>query len=189
MLVYKNAEYAANRLAGTIVRRIIGNQHIPIAIANIANSKVAYTTLADNIPDVCDLKELDLDPVPLGYINNQKIATYWARKPMRQDWRQGLRAANVVCLSHPHAEWGGNNLKQIAACIDGVYPTFKQCLGKVKRNPEAKGSIAFSRDFAIDGGGALMYKSIVVGGIDDNGEPDYLPSFEWASDAFIEAVN
>lgn len=190
MLNYDEEEYARARLAGTIVQRTKLGKKKAILVQDIIDGSVMHLVLSTGAGDVCPVSELDITPVPLGYINmGGKATTYMARRPMRKDWRQGLRAENAVCVDGNYS-FGHVSHKNLAACIEGVYPNYKQVIGKIVRNPEPNGhSMAFSREFAIDVEHHLWYKTIHVGYVEDDGSVKYANGFEWVDDTFQEMVN
>jgi hypothetical protein len=160
----KDYEYANSRLNETIVRR--GNT--PVYVYNVSvGMKVQYVPL-DKVEEgpieVCDIDELDLHPVPLGYCNYNKSAVYLSRMPMRRDWRQGLRRGNFITKGSgidpfriPYAA--------LNQAILGDYPTFKGALDAVRKVK----SMAWHRHWAVDNGLQVMYKGAVkpVGNVID----------------------
>lgn len=87
--------YAATRLNETIVRR--NNQ--PVLVRNVSgDGMVDYYNILDGERGSCRLEDLDVRPMPLGYVNKAKKAYYMTRVPKRSDWRQGVRANNVMLV-------------------------------------------------------------------------------------------
>ena len=190
METYKEFEYAKSRLVGTIVRRrMAGGQLKAVNVELMEGGEVIHRILSNNTQDKCKLAELDISPVPLGYVNLNNKASYLTRKPMRQDWRQGFRNVSAAFVDYP-MHWEDINFKKLSDTIEGIFPTFKQVIGKVVRNPNAEvGSMAFSRELAINTKKNLLYKTMHVGDVDDEGFVKYLPTFEWVDDTFREVVN
>ena len=153
-------EYANTRLSGSIV--MLGNK--PIVVTNVDGfGTVMSEELGTGEPVVCPLGDINVDPVPLGYLNKGSKCFYLARIPRRKDWRQGLRTrtlavlnADVLTISH----------KNLAKCISGKYPTLTRCIKALGRVD----SIAFSRKFALNSRKELLYKEIVVGALLESGK-------------------
>lgn len=154
-------EYAHSRLAETIVRI----EEVPIYVYGVSRDMlVKYIPLSAidaDAPLICHINDLDITPVPLGYCNYGKNASYLTRMPMRRDWRQGLRRGNFTSLSGvdpnkiPYTELG--------LTIMGSYPTFAMTLKSIK----GVKSMAWHRHWALDNGGSVFYKgsSLPVGTI------------------------
>lgn len=188
METYKEFEYAKSRLIGTIVRRrMLGGALKAINVEAMADGVVIHRILCSNAADHCKLDDLDITPVPLGYVNTNHQAAYLTRRPMRQDWRQGLRSLNGAFVGPHH--WEDMGLKKLADTIEGIYPTYKQVIGKVVRNPAGEGSMAFSRELAVNIEKQLLYKTIPAGDVDADGFVKWKPGFEWVEDTFREVVN
>lgn len=155
MQIYKDAGYANNRLAGTIVRY----NGRPINVMEIHGGKVVAIDIltGDQIVKAYDDK-LDINPVPLGYVNTGTKAYYTARCPVRKDWKQGLRGNTFRAV----AAGGGKvysemlNMTHVGQTILGDYPSFKKCVQQVKA--ATVDSIAFCRDLAIDFQGTIWLK-------------------------------
>lgn len=147
----KDHDYAHSRLCDTIVRR----QEAPIYVHSVGRGmEVTYsllTALGESLK--CDLDELDLHPVPLGYCNYNKYAAYLSRVPMRKDWRQGLRHGNFTsvnaAISAERIPYDA--LQQV---IMGHYPTLKGALDAVRKVK----SMAWHRHWAVNNGLEVFYK-------------------------------
>lgn len=103
---------------------------------------------------------LNLEPVPLGFINTDRGMVFVARKPMRRDWRQGLSHNSLVTFGKYLPE--EVNLKWLCQPILQNYPTLQRAIEQVDK----KGSVAFSREFglsAANGGVQLFYRQYPVG--------------------------
>lgn len=160
-------EYAGSRLDGTIVT--LDNK--PVYVNKIGPKMVAVLSWLNSLDDTFkhDAKELDLHPVKLGYCNAYGTASYLMRKPMRRDYKQGLRHGNFFSLGEVHAERIGYQL--LDNVIKGVYPTYEQVVetatGKVPQlNPFKAvkvGRMAWCREWAMDTTGILLYKGKPVG--------------------------
>ena len=89
----QDAEYAGQKLSGSIVR-LNGR---PIYIERVYSDGSVYATNFMGHEVNCQLNELDLEPVPLGYINLKRDAIYGQRMPSRY-YIQGLRNNNFTSL-------------------------------------------------------------------------------------------
>jgi len=105
-----------------------------------------------------EVDSLNLEPVSLGYVNVEDRAIFVVRKPMRQDWRQGLRRENYTFLGD--MGWDELPEKELRNTILGKYPSLEEAKAITIKNNKA--SVAFSRNFAL-GGNNLYYKTRVVG--------------------------
>ncbi|MNT12845.1 hypothetical protein D3C72_1477920 [compost metagenome] len=174
-------EYANSRLTETIVR--LKGQ--PVYIYKVhPGMKVDYSELEDlHTMKRCQLEDLDLKPVPLGYCNYNKNACYLTRMPMRRDWRQGLRRGNFTSLSGVDANRIPYDvLKQ---CIIGDYPTFTACLEAVKKLK----SIAWHRHWAVDSAGQVLHKGgNRPVGIVDNGAVVLSSRYQYLKEALKESL-
>lgn len=196
--MYEEADYANNRLRETVVRLKDGT---PILIHECRSDRVSYSPLKvwDDREDMeiktCKMKDLDIDPVPLGYCNIQGKALYVTRMPMRQDWKQGLRKNNI-CLSN--GQKFPASIGTLADTIRGNYPSFTEAIMKLKtsvnKNPfnrslDKPTSIGFARDFSVLDKGEVQYKGILsVGKYNDNGDFDIFDKFYWVEDSLKLAV-
>ena len=127
----------------------------------LMRARVVY--LRDDNEATVLIDDLNLEPVPLGYINYDGSAYYVARKPMRNDWRQGLRTANMAFIGNE----GFYQIptKELRETVLEMYPTVEKVKEMFKANiVKAR---AFSRDFALqrqpDGDDLISYKGKLVG--------------------------
>lgn len=177
MKMYSEMDYANNRLGGTVVR--YGGKAITV-IEISSGGTVAATYVTTGDPVACDVSELDITPVPLGYVNTKVDAKYAVRMPMREDWRQGLRENNA--RTHDGMKlFTYTNWHQVGATIDGVFPPFEDCYKAIKVGKTV--ARAFSRNFAIHLDG-LQYKGrFIVGDVlSKDQEVKLSPKFEWLED-------
>lgn len=136
----KDYEYAHSRLVNTIVRN---GKHPVLVKAVRGDGSVITETIITERRRECALEDLDLSSPPLGYINTPRGVQYIARKPMRRDWRQGLRSNNMVVLGGRRSEV---TPRMIYAAIRGVYPTLAEAM---ERSMIDGISVAFSREWAV----------------------------------------
>lgn len=145
--MYDNAEYANSRLLGTIVRTMQGR---PVTIHSCEpvrddDISVTYRSLSTERRGQCLLSELDLTPVPLGFANNSGMdCSYLARMPMRNDYRQGLRAHNYVSLWGPDKRYVETPV--LSRLIQGNYFDLD---GAMEVSFNSMKATPFSREFAV----------------------------------------
>ncbi|MNX61467.1 hypothetical protein D3C86_924010 [compost metagenome] len=174
-------DYANSRLVETIVRL----ESEPVYVWGVrVGMKVDYSTLTEmDAMKRCDLEELNLKPVPLGYCNYNKYACYLTRMPMRRDWRQGLRRGNFTSLSGADA----NRIpyEALRQCILGEYPTFEAALEASKKVK----SIAWHRHWAVDNNGQILHKGgqRPVGTV-TNGKIVLLSKYQYLKEALEESL-
>jgi hypothetical protein len=99
------------------------------------------------------LDEIEVQNFNLGYVNFRGQASYLSRKPMRHDWRQGLRQNNVV----HYTGYSFDRLpkKCISKTLTCDFPSFDTCVKKVGKSAI---SLAWDRNWAIDSGLKVRYK-------------------------------
>jgi hypothetical protein len=158
--MYKdNIAYARQRLLGTVVR--IKDE--PVKVTNISDKGIVTAHFLKDVKEFyTDLDNLNLEPVPLGYLNYRGSAYYVVRKPMREDWRQGLRIGNIAFIG----EEGFMELpkEELRNTILNSYPTFSEAVEAVTKKKSRK--VAFNRVFAVSSDKELLYKQRVVGSFD-----------------------
>lgn len=157
MMYEDDVEYADGRLRGTIVRVDCEPVFVNEVISVKGEVHIQGFYLADRSEVSTPITNVNLEPVPLGYVNTFFGARYLCRRPIRNDWRQGLRDYNCV------NERGENVLNEVPLenlreTILGIYPSFDLAV----RDNSGK-SIAFSRNFALTKDKTLLYKGKPVG--------------------------
>lgn len=145
--MYDNAEYAHSRLSGTIIR--LTNRGTPITVTGCENGdediRVFYRTLSSSKRGQCNLNEVNLVPVSLGWVNDSSMdASYLARMPLRSDYRQGLRSHNYISLYGPEKRYVENvNLSRT------IQNKFFNVDSAIEEATNVSKITAFSRDFSI----------------------------------------
>lgn len=180
---YDTVAYAKSRLYDTMIR--CKGQPVWVVGAGGKDSEIILEVknVSDGHVYVVMLKDCDLDPVPLGYINFDGAATYVMRAPMRRDWKQGLRTLNMV-------DPNGNNVRgirweRVVSTILNKFPTFDKCLEVVNSPLTGIVSRAYARDFSVRKE-TLEYKGLLeVGFINsDNGSVTLKNNMSWVREAF-----
>lgn len=131
--------------------------------------------------------QLSIDKIRLGYTNVRGGANYLMRKPLR-DWRQGLRANNVVGLPRTLDD---NTLVSLYLPISGNYPGFEEA--KYIMNVFGSSAVAFDRNFCINSNGLLYHKGTCVGNYLTGYRSEYesislLPSYHYLREAIKHAM-
>lgn len=184
---YDTVEYARSRLIETIIR--IDNT--PVLVMDIDGTNDNITVhyehlLHSNGTHTAPLKQFNLDPVELGYVNHKNKASYLCRAPMRRDWRQGARIMNMIDVDGYQPR--GIPYRVIAQTIMGNYPKWKSCLDTISSKDVV--SVAFHREFSVSKAGIINYKGIVdVANTNmENGGIHLFANTNWATEALDEAM-
>ena len=148
-------DYANTRLAGTIVR--LNGKAVEVGNVNDGDGLAHYLCLSDDSEGSVDYRKLDLEPVPLGFINLGGRALYLTRVAKRNDWRQGVRGRTISGLRE------GYSKEALSRTIEGMYPTFREAKGSIEKSEVD--SVAWCREWAVNKLGRLQYKRTVVGKI------------------------
>lgn len=155
--MYKDAEYARSRLQGTIVL----HGSIPVYVEEVEHDMTCIVRIDIDSNQVKPIPFDDLNVLApkLGYVNLQGKAHYVSRKPLRNDWRQGLRPSQCVILNGKRGVVGGHvSHSMIIDCIKGEFPSKRKALAMMK---EGWKSVALSREFCLhrddDGAHELHY--------------------------------
>jgi hypothetical protein len=178
--MYDNLEYASRRLIKTVVKTVTGK---PIFVYNVTQEKGEIEVVSE-IGEVFLLKNIDLTPVELGYVNIEHSAFYTMRKPVRGVWRQGLCNNNMVCIRF---DGQIRNIpvpcEELYNCIKGIYPRFEDVVNKVQRKDY---TVGFSRSFAMNNS-TLFYKGKTVGLI-NRGIPVLNPQYNYLEPRLNEVI-
>lgn len=150
-MMYDDSEYAHSRLANTFVRHKGKAVYVRRVRDNFVCNLYSYGEGGREY-DV-KLEELDLSSPPLGLVNVGDTCHYVTRRPMRNDWRQGVRSSNTTWRQGRSVE---NEF--LSRCIDGKFPTKSTALRRLR---EGHRQVAISRDFYLTKSGSrvmLNYK-------------------------------
>lgn len=156
-MYYDDLNYARQRLTSTFIRT---KKKTPIYVSSIdlnGNDPWCYfLDMETEIPDSINLYDVDISPVPLGYMNYDGIATYLTRKPERCS-KQGLTERTIH--AEGRANWLGIPFKSLAKTINNEYPSIEEALDTISKRGR---SCAWHRCFAVSKNG-LEYKGKTVG--------------------------
>ena len=186
MQTYEEPGYAADRLMGTIVRH--KGKAVKVDVIG-AGGKTGITYISTGRREECNLRDLDITPVPLGFCNLNREATYLSRCPVRQDWKQGLRNKTLRSSSD---RWGIDEIpfKAIGYTIENNYPTLKDAFQHLSEG--AVNMMAWCRNFAVDSQGNIYFKALgVVGEFLDRKERRFQlkKEFIWVQESLEEVLN
>lgn len=176
-------EYADSRLNGTIVT----HNSLPFYVNRIRLDGIAEGSYLGGDRAEVEAKSLDLLPVKLGYVNADRDCSYMARKPMRRDWRQGLRPENMASLDAKFDPFG-MSLSLLKDTILGIYPKFADLL-KPQANPFVDGfrMRAWDRHWALAADKSVWYKGEKVGKL-VNDIPTLLDKYSYLKEALEETL-
>lgn len=157
--------YADSRLRGTIVR--CKGELFQVSQVRPGGSVQGFWVKNELMVTV-RLEDLDLKPIPLGFVNHKGVATYVMRVPRRDDWKQGVRNKTLHGIGGVPVE----KLPHTALIqpIDNLYPTFNEAFDLVMGEMSC---VAWCRVFAITSRRRIIYK-----GLGDVGRvsPDRVPT-------------
>ena len=153
MKQYNDLDYAANRLMGTIVSYMGDPVYVHHPDGDYFYVEFLGTRKKKNVPAM----ELDINPIPLGYVNTDHGAVYVGRKPIRKDWRQGYRENNSFSFGNPIRDI---QFQYLHDTVKGIYPPFTGCMKRAKNKHE---KVAFHREWCVDQHNHLIYKDEHVG--------------------------
>lgn len=180
-------EYLSSRISGSVVMC----QGSPVYVLEVTGSgNASIEDLVTHNRRVIRADNLSLEIPKLGYVNYFGRATYVCRKPMRRDYKQGLRKQNLI------STYGyiSNELPyhSLVPTLTNNYPSFKECLNLIqnqKDRPEPIFSMAWNRNWAIEKEGDnlhLLYKFGTVVGSIINGEPTLKNEFMYLIEQLME---
>lgn len=166
-------EYARRRLVNTVIRTPAGNPFYVVSIDQGPDDLLCFgQDLVVERDFTFPLRSLNLEPIPLGFVNLSSSMLFLCRKPMRRDWRQGLSLQSLVVYGGDARDISFKLLKQP---VLKQYPSWRQAVERLTST--SKSSIAFSRDFGLTkrhGGLDLVYRKHLVGTV-LNGVPRLSP--------------
>ena len=189
--MYKDdAAYTNMRLKDTVVRHREGY----LVLVGIVDRKeegfsadVRRVSGKGSKAYVVKLSDLELSSPVLGNVDYEGISIYAARQPKRNDWRQGLRAENLVYTHKGMAKnWRGLPYNILEMAVYNKYSNYTECLKAVTFHEAT--SRSFSRNFSIDKRLKVWYKNRVVVGFDMDGTPKLDKKYTWLKEALNDAL-
>lgn len=152
--MYDNAAYARSRLNDTVVLY----RKIPVYVLNVREDLRAVVMPIHKPAQeqmLVPIRSLNVLDLQLGFHNLDNRAVYLSRRPMRDDWRQGLRENNVFSNGIPISHG------DIGRALMHDYPTLEESVELVSAG--AKQSMAWCKEFCVSAGGVLTWKYRPVG--------------------------
>lgn len=188
-MFYEDLEYAITRLRETYIRTAKGNLFFVEKVVRDEDYSIhcigTEYNLNENKLVKLPLKDLDLTPIPLGFINleEENTAVYAVRVPIRKYWRQGLGCGNLHYFTfYNYYKEGFPKPDSLVKTFFNVYPTLDQALSKVKKDR----LIAFHRNWAI-GEEDVFCRFKHVGQINKNGVISLSKKFSYLTPHLEEA--
>lgn len=167
MMYGRDFDYAENRLSGSIVRLVDSGEPIQVVdIDHTGRCRFFHLDGRDSEPVFCNLNDLNVRPVPLGYVNCGKSVAYLMRVPKRRDWKQGLRRNSCYSSGQDFEDLHGVAIRN---CILGRYPTFDRAVNITLGDKPTRNDTAFSRHWAINSRGWVLYKNHMKVGVIEGG--------------------
>jgi hypothetical protein len=166
-MYYDDPEYAAKRLNDTLVRLNTGEGFYVIRVCQDPELcsgpyGVYGRKLSGGSKEWFTLDNIDLTPVPLGFVNTTYGMVFVCRRPMRKDWKQGLSFNSMITYG-PVASHD-LSFELLQQTINNAYPTLERSVAELESK---KKSMAFSRDFGLskreDNCIHLIYRKYDVG--------------------------
>ena len=152
--------YASQKIGESLVRW----KDTLVYVLRVGESDVRVRDITTQLDSSVPLGDLNLEPIPLGYLNHRNFCEHLSRIPARQ-YRQGLRGnlLNRVAINAVGRVTDIIFNPGLVKMMLGKYPTMEECFEAII-NEEAT-SKAFSIDFALGAGKEirLYYKGRVVG--------------------------
>lgn len=143
-----------------------------------------------------DDEDVDLTPIPLGFLANKLernvVSPYLQRVPARS-WKIGLTPEHLLVVNPAGKKYSGN-ISQILSSnefkntVIGEYPRYREIIAYFKEQPKNKSVIAFSRTFALSEKN-ILYKcfDVPVGTVKNN-IPCLEKEFSYLQEALNEAI-
>jgi hypothetical protein len=163
--------YLPNDLEMRLSRSLVKYNGRPFFIEDVEPNCVLVGRYLDTQREArCELPNgnLDIRPVPIGYVNMNTRCLFITRAPQRR-YKQGLNESNIRVLTQRHWEPRINLRdlllsKNMARTVNNEYPSLEQCLEELR----TKKSQAFCRRFAVQnekelGVVSLQYRGRAVG--------------------------
>lgn len=150
--------YASAKLSGSLVRLGLN----PIIINEVDESGDTFYMTPRGQEGICNLADLDLEPVPLGYVNHPTGTSYVTRIPARH-WRQGLRDGLIHSRGATSVRISIRDSSLVSTILNR-YPTMESCFDAIVNGETVER--AFSRDFALATARSnctLLYQTLRVG--------------------------
>lgn len=163
-----------------------GKPHQIVDIAHHDRKLIGYNLISGRKRRLdWDGKKLDITPQKLGYVNHSMgFAQYICRKPMRRDWKQGLRDNNAATPKNNRSNF---ETSAIAKALLNEYPNLEECYAFCD---EGGDSMAFSKNFCLDRDKRVMYKGwVAIGSVTKAMKIEIEKGKEWIEQALQDEVD
>jgi hypothetical protein len=139
--MYVDRDYAYSRLVNTLVRH---NGEAVLVREVLGDLDCIVERLDTKNIHTVHLDDLELKSPPLGFVNFEGQCYYLTRKPMRNDWRQGVRRNSVSAIRNGREM--SIPIQAISKCVDGKFPTRSSALASLRKGVR---EVAISRDYSL----------------------------------------
>jgi hypothetical protein len=189
-----DAEYAKSRIVGSYMRGKTQLYKIIDIVSrdNVLDKSVILALDQDKNSVQLKIKELEFSFGKLGYVNdvNSGIASFISRLPLRRDYRQGLRAYQLISYRGGGTgsiteSWLEQNTKSVYKCLNNIFPKLEKV---IELSEEYNGDIAFSKNFALSSKYKLLYRGFVIGDLNKDDKFKLNHSFNFVEEEFVKEV-
>lgn len=164
---YESTDDVKLRLGSSLVRKMDGS---PVYVQGVeSRNEVVVHNCHSGRKERLSVEELDLTPVPLGYVESDGEVMYVTRKPTRR-YKQGLTTENMVVrdvMRNSFTRLPVND-KGLCKAIMNNYPKVEEAFQECRAG---KRIVPFSREWAVANYKddlCVMHKGIVVGYVGDD---------------------
>lgn len=197
MQLYDNLDDARTKLNATLCM-YNGNA---VQVKEIApdDDGMPYTALTKSVKNIIPFFNLDDEDFNctqfnVGYTNNDGVATWWCRRPLRQ-YRQGLRYDQMMEMGSSPGyrqrfkfDWCG----PVISMLENNYPDLETCEKRLKDKLVL--NIAFHKDFAaswddIHDDMVIEYKANKIGMSHKFKKFKLLNEFEYLTETLVEITD
>jgi len=157
-------DYARQRLSSSFNKL---NDGRIVWVENVKGSSVYFYTGDDVDAQVCNLSDINPEPIEMGYINTEKGVFNIERLPVRAaGYKHGIHNSNVSVFSLKDKGVTHTSFPSTASYLkaERVFPSFLSIVAK-------RATKAFHRDFALlyqGGVHKIFYKKYEVGVVENN---------------------
>ena len=167
MMRYESEADVKLRLHSSLVRKLDG---VPVYVQAVeSRNEVVVHNCQSGRKERITIDQLNLTPVPLGYVESDDEVFYVTRKPTRR-YKQGLTTENMVVkdvMRNSFTRLSVND-KGLCKAIMGNYPAVEEAFQECRAG---KRIVPFSREWAVANYKedlCVMHKGVVVGYVGDD---------------------
>lgn len=183
---YESEEDVKLRLHNSLVRK---GEHPVYVQAVDSKEVVTIHNVFTGRKERVNVEELNLSPVPLGYVVSEDVVYYVTRKPTRR-YKQGLTSDNMVVkevLRNRHTRLPIND-KGLCNAVMGIYPSIEEAFQGCRNGEDI---VPFSREWAVANYKddlCVLHKGDVVGYVGDESVM-LSPDKYYLKESLMEALN